>query len=194
MNETPSLTKVQRRTALSYSLMKMKFYLKENGIVSHGLKKKVITKAYAEMRYSETVLNIDDWILGKFINGDFEGMKTGRKARISKTSPDGEVIKVNYTAFLKTKYWMGVRQLVITRDGNKCTRCDNTKRLQAHHLTYKNHFNEHKHLEDLITLCKSCHEKEHEGLNKKKEELYNQYNIPIAPVAKPKKKKRFKKR
>lgn len=194
MNITSSLTKVQRRTALSYSLMKMKFYLKENGIISHMLKKNVITRAYAEMKYSETVLNIDEWILDRFIDGDFEGMKTGRKKKIAKTSADGEIIKVNYPAFLKTKYWMGVRQLVITRDGNKCTRCDNTKRLQAHHITYENHFNEHNHLEDLITLCKSCHLEEHEVLNKKKEELYSQYNIPIIPIIKPKKKKRFKKR
>ncbi len=66
-----------------------------------------------------------------------------------------------YSSFLKSKYWKWVRKLVLNRDGNKCKRCLSKVKLQVHHLTYKNHFNEHRHLEDLITLCNDCHEKQH---------------------------------
>jgi len=77
-----------------------------------------------------------------------------------------KVEHVKYPLFLKSKYWKYVHNLVVTRDGNKCTKCGATKRLQAHHLSYKHHFAEHKHLEDLITLCKSCHELEHKDKDK----------------------------
>lgn len=66
-----------------------------------------------------------------------------------------------YSFFLETKYWKWVRRLVIKRDGNKCTKCLSKINLQVHHLSYKNHFNEHNHLEDLVTLCVTCHDNCH---------------------------------
>lgn len=194
MNETASLTKAQTRTAFLYSIRKMRYYLKEKGFCPNGLKLNDITRVYAQMKYSETVLDHKIWILGKYINGDFVGMKTGHtnKAKVHNDTGVPSIQKMNYHDFIKSPYWRYVRKIILTRDGNKCTKCNAPHKLEAHHLTYKNHFNEHNHLEDLITLCKSCHEKEHEVLNKKKEELYSQYNIPIVPIAKPKKK--YKKR
>ena len=56
---------------------------------------------------------------------------------------------------------MNVRLLVLKRDGYKCYLCGSEQELQVHHGTYKNHFKEHRNLGDLITLCKQCHEKEH---------------------------------
>ncbi len=72
-----------------------------------------------------------------------------------------KVEQLPYKQFLKTKYWKYVRSLVIMRDGNKCTKCGSIKRLEAHHLTYKHHFTEHKHLDELVTLCRVCHQLEH---------------------------------
>ena len=69
--------------------------------------------------------------------------------------------KASYKKFLQSAYWTYVRNLVFKRDGKLCSRCPNTTKLQIHHTTYNNHFNEHNHLEDLIVLCKCCHEKEH---------------------------------
>ncbi len=73
--------------------------------------------------------------------------------------PDGK--RMDYGKFMLTDYWKQVRQLVLDRDGHKCTKCGSKKVLQVHHLTYDHHFNEHKHLKDLITLCKICHEDTH---------------------------------
>lgn len=67
----------------------------------------------------------------------------------------------NYAVFLNSKYWNAVRNLVLKRDKFKCVICSETKNLQIHHNTYKNHFNEHKHLGDLMTLCKECHKQHH---------------------------------
>ena len=69
--------------------------------------------------------------------------------------------KESYKEFLKTKYWNKVRLRVLKRDKNKCTRCGSKKNLQIHHKTYKNHFRELSHMQDLITLCKDCHSKKH---------------------------------
>jgi 5-methylcytosine-specific restriction endonuclease McrA len=69
--------------------------------------------------------------------------------------------KQKYKAFLKTDYWKSVRAMVFLRDSKTCQKCGSKKKLEAHHLTYKHHRNEIKHLEDLITLCRDCHEKEH---------------------------------
>ena len=78
--------------------------------------------------------------------------------------------KRDYNLFLKSDYWKKVRKLVLIRDKNQCQNCKHTskicnltvKDLEVHHLTYKNHKNELNHLEDLVTLCKSCHEYMHE--------------------------------
>lgn len=66
-----------------------------------------------------------------------------------------------YSEFLASKYWYLVRQMVLKRDNFKCIVCSETKNLQIHHNTYKNHFKEHKHLDDLMTLCKECHKQHH---------------------------------
>ena len=69
--------------------------------------------------------------------------------------------KKDYNTFLKSNYWQKVKKIVLNRDKNKYTRCGDTKNLHVHHTTYKNHFKEHKHTEDLLTLCGKCHEEYH---------------------------------
>jgi hypothetical protein len=68
---------------------------------------------------------------------------------------------ISYSDFLKTGYWLYVKILVQKRDGRKCVECGSKNKLHIHHLTYKNHFEEHKHLSDMITLCEACHNKKH---------------------------------
>lgn len=66
-----------------------------------------------------------------------------------------------YSEFLKSKYWSIVRQRVLQRDGSKCVICSYSKNLQVHHDNYKNHFREHRHLNNLMTLCGKCHKEHH---------------------------------
>jgi len=72
-----------------------------------------------------------------------------------------KITQMSYDKFIKTAYWRYVRKLVFARDKFACTKCGAIFQLQAHHLTYKNHYKEHLHLEDLITLCRSCHRHTH---------------------------------
>ncbi|MFN6540690.1 MAG: HNH endonuclease [Nostoc sp. EkiNYC01] len=65
-----------------------------------------------------------------------------------------------YRKFLESEYWKQVRSAVISRD-EVCQKCGGSQCLQAHHLTYEHHKDEMNHLDDLITLCRTCHYQEH---------------------------------
>lgn len=56
-----------------------------------------------------------------------------------------------------SKHWRMIRVKVLERDGHQCTECEAIENLHVHHLTYENEGNEK--LEDLATLCRSCHAK-----------------------------------
>lgn len=74
---------------------------------------------------------------------------------------------LTYGDFLHSDYWNQVRVAVLKRDNYKCIICKTTENLQVHHNTYRHHFKEHLHLEDLDTLCRGCHKIYHEEINDK---------------------------
>lgn len=79
--------------------------------------------------------------------------------------------QLEYAEYLKSEHWMKLRRLVIDRDGRKCTRCPSRRMLQAHHTFYRPRW-EDSLVDDLITLCRACHEKEH-GI------------VPVGPITVP---------
>lgn len=72
--------------------------------------------------------------------------------------------KKEYDKALKSPQWKAKRKVILERDNYTCTKCGCKDKLQVHHTYY---------LRDkmpwqvpdscLITLCRSCHKKEHEG-------------------------------
>ena len=96
------------------------------------------------------------------------------EAKIHKTQPD--VFKqiyyadekfekyttafVNETDYMKTYVWQNIRREVFKRDGYKCVMCGASHPLNVHHVRYPTRWGEEK-LEDLITVCDSCHAKIH---------------------------------
>ncbi len=64
-----------------------------------------------------------------------------------------------YKDYLMSDIWKSKREWFLDTYGRKCIRCGETTSLNVHHLTYKNVGNERS--EDLICLCKNCHNKEH---------------------------------
>lgn len=56
-----------------------------------------------------------------------------------------------------SNHFKRIRHKVLERDGHKCTKCEETSSLHVHHLHYENEG--HELLEDLVTLCPSCHRK-----------------------------------
>lgn len=68
--------------------------------------------------------------------------------------------KYAYLKYLESDHWLLLRERALTRDGRKCTRCGSVEILQVHHKRYTEKW-EDAQLEDLETLCKACHQKEH---------------------------------
>lgn len=64
-----------------------------------------------------------------------------------------------YRKYLKTTAWENKRCQVMVRDLCLCQDCGSNRHLEVHHLTYVRVG--HELLDDLITLCKNCHNKAH---------------------------------
>lgn len=99
------------------------------------------------------------------------GLKKVNTARLAKRQKA-------YDAYMRSGRWQSIRAEVIVRDG-KCVRCGSrgtdalegsfwyavneimpiASRFEVHHKTYARFGKER--LEDLETLCRTCHEKEH---------------------------------
>lgn len=145
----------------------MDFVSAELGVDRYGLTFGYSVMAFAKHYKLEVIGSCKDWITYTYITSKelFYTEKTimavKKRNRKKKNKRDKSKFGKNYKQFLKTEYWYNVRELVLNRDNNKCTKCSSDYNLQVHHTTYKNHMNELEHLEDLITLCRPCHEKEH---------------------------------
>ena len=74
-------------------------------------------------------------------------------------------------------YWQAIRLLVLRRDDNQCQNCGALSNLCVHHLSYTHQGNELEHLEDLTTLCRSCHARVHEGWKPNKSKLLPRYKF-----------------
>lgn len=84
------------------------------------------------------------------------------------------VLSLSYYDFLRTPYWDGVRNYKLRRSGYKCELCGSTEILNVYHKTYENHGLEHLRGiadKDLIVLCKNCHQKFHDKLSDKEQNV-----------------------
>lgn len=66
-----------------------------------------------------------------------------------------------YRDFLATDYWKQVAKLVKERDGYKCRICNSGQQLDVHHRSYAHRGCDHLHLDELTTLCRTCHHRHH---------------------------------
>lgn len=109
-----------------------------------------------------------------------------------------------YLDFLLSDFWINLsrrkRELVPT-----CEKCGSSDALQAHHIRYTPNLFDVK-MDDLVVLCRKCHEKEHGIVSEPtqtsavqqsvKEQLWHLYNHPPQTIfpKKPKHKKHKKHR
>jgi len=70
--------------------------------------------------------------------------------------------QIAYQYFLQSPGWLGLRLKCFERDGHRCQGCGTNERLQAHHRFYRQRW-EDTELDDLVTLCKGCHEALHQN-------------------------------
>lgn len=66
--------------------------------------------------------------------------------------------KQEYCKYIKSKEWAKVRQLIL-KQRKVCEKCGTKSRLHIHHLTYVRLGKELP--EDLVVLCRPCHEIAH---------------------------------
>ena len=62
--------------------------------------------------------------------------------------------------YLASKRWQEKRQKILKRDDHICQGCETKNRLEIHHISYRKLG--YEPLEDLITLCRDCHQKQHD--------------------------------
>lgn len=67
-----------------------------------------------------------------------------------------------YNKYLARPHWAYIRRMAIRHAKFKCQQCQTKENLEVHHLHYGSLG--HETLEDLVVLCRSCHEEEHERL------------------------------
>lgn len=133
----------------------------------NGLKLNAAIQLFADTYKLKIEGNKFEWLLKLYVSNENDYIKRGLKPVFVKSLKNSKDKKVKhlfnkpYKTFLKSSYWKEVRLTVLKRDNNTCV-CGNTKYLQVRHKTYKNHFKEHENLQDLITLCRDCHKKEHD--------------------------------
>lgn len=76
-----------------------------------------------------------------------------------------------YNKLCKDERWQKLRHKVLERDGFKCTCCGSTENLSVHHVEYEDFIPWNTSMKYLITLCSSCHYKQHSNKNNDYEEF-----------------------
>ena len=79
----------------------------------------------------------------------------------------------SYEMYMSSEAWQKFRSQAIERDEGKCCHCGTQTNLQVHHHTYPGTPKDGQWhldcLDNLTTLCKDCHEKEHERLDQERQ-------------------------
>ena len=78
---------------------------------------------------------------------------------------ENETEKIDHQEYINSPKWKAKRQMVLERDNFRCRKCGTGKNLDVHHITYEHIGNEP--IDDLVTLCRECHESVHYGDIKK---------------------------
>ncbi len=79
---------------------------------------------------------------------------------------------MRYDEYLLSAHWIKTRRRAIGLAGGRCAWCPSRRRLNVHHLTYRRIGCERD--DDLLVLCRCCHEKVH-GLAPRKLRQLNEW-------------------
>lgn len=103
----------------------------------------------------------------------FDSVKETKKEVVQDTDSIDSIWKQRHDKELKSPLWKKKREEVFERYGKQCVECGKTNNLQVHHLVYrKNRHLWEYNVDELIPLCKKCHEKVHKDKNHKFHEKY----------------------
>ena len=111
---------------------------------------KLIDPAYVSSVYTQFV-NGDDIV---YIPGDLKKMGP----HLSPIQRESLKAMDYRKEFLKTRFWKIVRAAVREIADGKCQYCNQEPGTECHHTTYDHHGWEDEHLEELMWVCRPCHE------------------------------------
>jgi hypothetical protein len=146
------------KSKYSKAVKELNKFLKDYGLSKTNLHSSIFR--YAKIKYGillngKSELEYQIWFVNKFQITKRTEVKIQKHKFVSNFTPPSR--KLEYWEFLQTSYWFGIKDLVLRRDKHKCIACGSKKSLQVHHKVYTHRFSEHKHLDDLETLCGDCH-------------------------------------
>ena len=118
----------------------------------------LIIMEIAESKQSKPTSNPANDILTFLDNPSHTTLPTTSITLDDYTTEQFILFKHNY---LQSQQWRDKRHLVIQRD-DSCKLCKATTNLEVHHLSYKHLAQEP--LDELITLCRTCHQTRHDIL------------------------------
>lgn len=79
---------------------------------------------------------------------------------------------IDYDEYIKSDEWRQKRPKILALKGNKCAICGNYYGLDIHHLNYDSlGYEENNNFADVIPLCRGCHRKIHDILDKNEDNL-----------------------
>jgi hypothetical protein len=111
-------------------------------------------------------------------------MAIGRPLPISTergaVSPRRILINMDYQLYIKSEQWKRIAEKVKERAKYRCQVCAETANLAAHHNSYENLGDEENHMEDLVCLCRRCHEKHHGKTGRPRVARYKRPEPPIS--------------
>lgn len=157
-----------RKNQLMRAMISVRRELFKRKIDMRGIKQQEAVRIYAKEVFGEEFLFFKTWIYNKIDSGYFEDCIINEKTlKLPPKKRRKKVKKQTYEEFLKSPYWRKIRILILKRDNNSCRSCGSSEELHIHHLTYEHHLKELDNLDDLITLCKQCHNDIHGRVNGK---------------------------
>lgn len=117
--------------------------------------KKNMSDARQGMKLSDThKQNISDSLYKRWSSGEFDSIHCGENNKHWRGGVDGKY----------NKEFRKIRKQIIDRDKNKCRICGaRVSRMEVHHIDANK---ENNSLDNLITLCLSCHHRIHDYQNK----------------------------
>lgn len=86
---------------------------------------------------------------------------------------------MNYIKYIQSAEWFEKRDSRLRYDDSKCRTCGSRVNLEVHHITYERLGDEL--LEDLITLCKECHQAITSVIRRRR---YNDQPVTVIPIKK----------
>lgn len=137
--------------------------LEREGVSLHGMKHKKRISTFLTMFDIQRPIEIRmDAFIIKLYEQDLLPELTPKKKVISTYKLTKDAVderRQKYLDYLKSPEWRKIREEAIIHWGSKCVLCCSENKLQGHHRTYKNLYNET--VDDVVPLCRKCHKIHH---------------------------------